>query len=69
MATINFDNFKGKRFALFVIMFVMAGIQAITPMLPTEYINIGVTILSFLGILKTFFPYEEVRSGEIELGK
>lgn len=67
--TINLNNFKGKRFALFVIMFVMAGIQAIQPMLPAEYLNVAVTILSFLGILRTFFPYEENKSGEINLGK
>ena len=65
--TIN--DFKGKRFALFVIMFVAAGIQAIQPMLPAEYLNIAVTVLSFLGILKTFFPFEESKSGEISLGK
>lgn len=69
METINFDNFKGKRFALFVIMFLMAGIQAIQPMLPTEFVNVAVAILSALGIAKTFLPYEETKSGEISLGK
>ena len=65
----NINNFKGKRFALFVIMFTIAGLQAIQPMLPEEYLNVAVTVLSFLGILKTFFPYEETKNGEIDLGK
>lgn len=62
----DFNFLKGKRFWLFMIIGAIGAIQAIQPMVGEQSAGVFTAVLAFLGILKTFFPYEEGKSGTID---
>lgn len=47
----------------------MTGIEGTKALLPEPLAGYVVPVLSLLGVIKTFFPYEPDESGEIGLGK
>lgn len=61
----NLQNIQGMRMALFAIIFITAGLEALIPSVSPQTAAAITAIVAMLGIIKSFFPSGN-NSGTIE---